>query len=68
MLYTNLSVQSTLLEGYNSDGSIGYLLYTFPTYGLLISFYIGTGVIVATTTTLPMSRMPMGGLQVPHRR
>ncbi|KAF4588534.1 hypothetical protein EYR40_010086 [Pleurotus pulmonarius] len=24
MLYTNLSVQSTLLEGYNSDGSIGY--------------------------------------------
>lgn len=63
MLYTNLSVQSTLLEGYNSDGSIGYSLSVTSTYRSLISVYVGIGAIGATTATQPMSRMPTGGLQ-----
>ncbi|KAJ8522266.1 hypothetical protein ONZ45_g1136 [Pleurotus djamor] len=43
MLYTDLSVQSTLLEGYNSDGSIGQVVSLCPTSALTF-FVLGLSV------------------------
>jgi hypothetical protein len=37
MLYTNLSVQSTLLEGFTANGSLGYAMLDQTTFVFLSS-------------------------------
>ncbi|KAG6889445.1 hypothetical protein C0992_005165 [Termitomyces sp. T32_za158] len=71
MLTTPLSVQSTLLEGFAADGSLGYVplaLHSTSTRTHTLTHTQGTAQQTATTTTPHTPRTHTGGLRGPHPR
>lgn len=57
MLYTNLSVQSTLLEGFTANGSLSYVTLPRRPDRPWADYYSPTGIAVtAATTTTPHTR------------
>ena len=69
ILYTNLSVQSTFLEGFTANGSLSYaspsLLsrHSLITLALLSSVLPAIGATAGTTTTPPTPRTHTAGPQ-----
>ena len=68
MLYTNLSVQSTLLEGFTANGSLSYvpIIICLESFRQLSNPFIDIVHIADTTTTPHTPHMHTAGLPVQH--